>query len=71
MNPYTLIAPIAGVLAAIGIAMLIWWIRGLEPRRRSGPEPPLPGAGLRGRDDAPPTHRSGSGSPSRSAWERG
>lgn len=32
MNPYTLIAPIAGVLAAIGIAMLIWWIRGLEPR---------------------------------------
>src|SRR6476659_8713679 len=33
MNPYTLIAPIAGVLAAVGIAMLIWWIRGLQPRR--------------------------------------
>ena len=31
MNPYTLIAPIAGVLAAVGIAMLIWWIRGLQP----------------------------------------
>ena len=30
MNPYTLIAPIAGVLTAAGIAMLIWWIRGLE-----------------------------------------
>jgi hypothetical protein len=33
MNPYSLIAPIAGVLAAIGVAMLIWWIRGLEPRK--------------------------------------
>jgi len=32
MNPYTLIAPLAGVLAAVGLAMLIWWIRGLEPR---------------------------------------
>ena len=31
MNPYTVIAPIAGVLAAVGVVMAIWWVRGLEP----------------------------------------
>src|SRR5664280_1018114 len=37
MNPYTVIAPIAGVLAAVGVVMAIWWVRGLEPHPDRAP----------------------------------
>ena len=37
MNPYTVIAPIAGVLAAVGVVMAICWVRGLEPHPDRAP----------------------------------